>query len=108
MWKWTEYGSEIKDGFNGAADFHRRKSRLAHPQRYDRAPASMGPPIFIGGNVRCGGEIVEDDNASMGPPIFIGGNKPNIDYDALASDSFNGAADFHRRKFAEQMRGACR
>jgi len=36
-------------GFNGAADFHRRK--LAPQWVFSRVClASMGPPIFIGGN----------------------------------------------------------
>jgi len=36
--------------------------------------ASMGPPIFIGGNGHQGVAVVGIQEASMGPPIFIGGN----------------------------------
>ena len=36
--------------------------------------ASMGPPIFIGGNAPTAGRPKRDQTASMGPPIFIGGN----------------------------------
>ncbi len=60
--------------------------------------ASMGPPIYIGGNsqayrIRDGG-----DPASMGPPIYIGGNF-SIEY-VLGVDrtSFNGATDLYRWK----------
>ena len=38
-----------KDSFNGAADFHRRKCLYIAILR-PSPPASMGPPIFIGGN----------------------------------------------------------
>ena len=34
----------------------------------------MGPPIFIGGNLRWRRALHLRCNASMGPPIFIGGN----------------------------------
>ena len=35
----------------------------------------------------------------MGPPIFIGGNFVADTERATWEASFNGAADFHRRKF---------
>ena len=35
----------------------------------------------------------------MGPPIFIGGNKPFLFRASTWEGSFNGAADFHRRKW---------
>jgi len=38
------------------------------------AIASMGPPIYIGGNKGLRLWIVAGDQASMGPPIYIGGN----------------------------------
>ena len=60
--------------FNGAADFHRRKC------------------------VACEGEIVEGGDASMGPPIFIGGNACIPCSHNIGGPCFNGAADFHRRK----------
>ena len=37
-------------GFNGAADFHRRKSGDNLVSSVPAQSASMGPPIFIGGN----------------------------------------------------------
>ncbi len=67
-------------GFNGAADFHRRKYSSRGDGRQHRRSASMGPPIFIGGNRPCG----------------LGNMRNN--------KRFNGAADFHRRKF---VRVAC-
>ena len=36
--------------FNGAADFHRRKCSLPRGRADSHPRASMGPPIFIGGN----------------------------------------------------------
>jgi len=36
--------------------------------------ASMGPPIYIGGNFGVEVEMECDNDASMGPPIYIGGN----------------------------------
>ena len=61
-------------GFNGAADFHRRKVHPAIKSRRLYRAASMGPPIFIGGRVPSGFKIL------------------------TVKFSFNGAADFHRRK----------
>ena len=133
-------------GFNGAADFHRRKSRaslclpatdtsLQWGRRFSSAEmnrlhlggqmtpeASMGPPIFIGGNMtgirnlcfafpRFNGAAdfhrrkclprwsrFSRSPASMGPPIFIGGNIATKKRVRTQKRSFNGAADFHRRK----------
>ena len=46
-----------------------------HPPLQPGGPlASMGPPIFIGGNEQVARERPAADVASMGPPIFIGGN----------------------------------
>ena len=61
-------------GFNGAADFHRRKCRDVIIFVRRRQHASMGPPIFIGGNHLGVREKRVGGAASMGPPIFIGGN----------------------------------
>jgi len=36
--------------------------------------ASMGPPIYIGGNMSLLTQIIQIRGASMGPPIYIGGN----------------------------------
>ena len=84
-------------GFNGAADFHRRKLytllepsdpavslqwgrrfssaeiRRLTPRGRQLNTASMGPPIFIGGNHSRRHGQGEPRWASMGPPIFIGG-----------------------------------
>ena len=109
-------------GFNGAADFHRRKCRntkrmatmscwLQWGRRFSSAEicryengvyrnraASMGPPIFIGGNNAIGPAGADVHAASMGPPIFIGGNGLPAPAGAQYPRGFNGAADFHRRK----------
>ncbi len=58
----------------------------------------MGPPIFIGGNFILGGISNKFFSASMGPPIFIGGNFNRTVFRLEYLPSFNGAADFHRRK----------
>ena len=39
--------------------------------------ASMGPPIFIGGNAAAGRPGQTKQTCFMGPPIFIGGNDAN-------------------------------
>jgi len=36
--------------------------------------ASMGPPIYIGGNYQLIQRRKKRTKASMGPPIYIGGN----------------------------------
>ena len=38
----------------------------------------------------------------MGPPIFIGGNRTIREGACVAAACFNGAADFHRRKFLQR------
>jgi len=58
----------------------------------------MGPPIFIGGNIRTYRCPLCRHIASMGPPIFIGGNKAGSRRRCACTAGFNGAADFHRRK----------
>ncbi len=89
--------------FNGATDLHRwKRSNARGNQRPDCelqwghrftsvetqcsasaghgcGRASMGPPIYIGGNNSVFGVFErQEDAASMGPPIYIGGNvNPN-------------------------------
>ncbi len=114
--------------FNGAADFHRRKSRdltldhlvpdsLQWGRRFSSAEmsiiagesddprkASMGPPIFIGGNGR---RHIPDDGlhaASMGPPIFIGGN----DIIRAQSTRTRWMLQWGRRFSSAEMRGCAR
>ena len=62
-----------KEGFNGAAAVQRRKSEV-----FDHLPAghaaSMGPPLFSGGNSRRRVLHIACEAASMGPPLFSGGN----------------------------------
>jgi len=60
--------------------------------------ASMGPPIYIGGNGNSPGVGIGSGNASMGPPIYIGGNHP-AGYQILRVQiCFNGATDLYRWK----------
>ncbi len=66
------------------------------------ARASMGPPIFIGGNRCMFCRVVFVRLASMGPPIFIGGNRYRAALGMSGVRGFNGAADFHRRKFVRR------
>ena len=113
--------------FNGATDFHRWKSptlkpclrlksrlqwghrfssvEIPRPRRFPRSPrpASMGPPIFIGGNLRGFRPFRRSRSASMGPPIFIGGNDSGSPRTSCITASFNGATDFHRWKSAPTM-----
>jgi len=61
--------------------------------------ASMGPPIYIGGNKEDPSTVVmEEPAASMGPPIYIGGNFPQKERPETPQPSFNGATDLHRWK----------
>ncbi len=60
--------------------------------------ASMGPPIYIGGNKAPGDDVEKELNASMGPPIYIGGNDLHDDDYPRDHGSFNGATDLHRWK----------
>jgi len=41
---------------------------------YETSDASMGPPIYIGGNNEKAIDRLAHRQASMGPPIYIGGN----------------------------------
>ena len=41
---------------------------------YQLSIASMGPPIYIGGNLQLSVYVLDRYSASMGPPIYIGGN----------------------------------
>src|SRR5262245_12179159 len=67
--------------FNAAADLRRWRAGSS-PARYRRHQASMGPPIFVGGErVQCGADRVPPLLASMGPPIFVGGEV--VDYTSL-------------------------
>ncbi len=62
------------DGFNGATDLHRWK-----------------PTIGL-----CNGTVA--DTASMGPPIYIGGNNSALVIYISQLQRFNGATDLHRWK----------
>ncbi len=61
-------------------------------------PASMGPPIYIGGNSRHENHRHPNGGASMGPPIYIGGNKRKKRASASRNLGFNGATDLYRWK----------
>ena len=65
-------GQRMYECFNGAAAFQRRKSS-SHVGCY-QSPASMGPPLFSGGNARLADRSPAACKASMGPPLFSGGN----------------------------------
>ena len=137
-------------GFNGAADFHRRKYLvpagrgfkfflLQWGRRFSSAEiytvrvadtllrfASMGPPIFIGGNYKVCGTYRKESPALQWGRRF---SSAEIDGQTQISNaglllqwgrrfssaemltfapssyllnSFNGAADFHRRKCRER------
>ena len=78
-WKLAAVRPERDRGtrFNGATDLHRWKhNQEDNHEGFERA--SMGPPIYIGGNGLVIPKVVFQRQASMGPPIYIGGNKRNI------------------------------
>ena len=89
-----------RSGFNGATDFHRWKCYGVVTTRPYYGPASMGPPIFIGGNSIDAMASRAWIRASMGPPIFIGGNNACTAVWNGLSAGFNGATDFHRWKLS--------
>ncbi len=60
--------------------------------------ASMGPPIYIGGNDLIVQQAVQSRFASMGPPIYIGGNSTDTPTTTDDHTRFNGATDLHRWK----------
>ena len=64
----------MERSFNGAADFHRRKSPMTRPRAWATTGCFNGAADFhrrkytdtiMAPSIQC---------ASMGPPIFIGGN----------------------------------
>ncbi len=86
-------------GFNGATDLYRWKPRWAGAHQVGVQPASMGPPIYIGGNSFA--ENVTPcaiQTASMGPLIYIGGNVVQVFRRGIPFPSFNGATDLYRWK----------
>ena len=109
-------------GFNGAADLHPRKLRRAADPCALPWHASMGPRIFIRGNVGAAFLRGVQGRASMGPRIFIRGNpftggvqnplallqwgrgsssaetRARTRSPGNSARCFNGAADLHPRK----------
>ena len=108
--------------FNGAADFHRRKGRSFALYALDYS-ASMGPPIFIGGRIvapcralllillQWGRRFSSAEGYTSRLPCIISRNSLQWGrrfssaegffssvFISLCVTSFNGAADFHRRK----------
>ena len=66
----------IKYSFNGATDFTRWKFQKDNGGLAWFKPASMGPPILLGGNLKIGIYVrIKPVVASMGPPILLGGNQ---------------------------------
>ena len=125
--RWKPVFSRIDNivivSFNGATDLHRwKRNNILAVQAYSDT-ASMGPPIYIGGNglqssglqpgidgfngatdlhrwkpSNCSGVIFGSATASMGPPIYIGGNQQISIKEITRIFGFNGATDLHRWK----------
>ncbi len=115
-------GKMRRRSFNGATDLHRWKRSRSTAEWVSNLLASMGPPIYIGGNhcwltlkpatswLQWGHRFtsVETESkfcsfhvhryASMGPPIYIGGNRADEVEKYGRMDRFNGATDLHRWK----------
>ena len=89
----------LRFSFNGAADFHQRKLRIMQVAQAVQADPSMGPLIFTSGNSRRLSAGPRGPGASMGPLIFTSGNNVNTTVSSSSVNCFNGAADFHQRKF---------
>ena len=71
--------------------------------------ASMGPPIFIGGNARHQALPQRLFPASMGPPIFIGGNPSILRWSSSGSDSLQWGHRFSSvEMIPECSRAPCR
>ena len=85
-------------GFNGAADFHRRK--YYPPATADLILlASMGPPIFIGGNRKSPQKKKRQRKLQWGRRFSSAEICRTAAGTHRRSRRFNGAADFHRRKY---------
>ncbi len=119
------HNSDCSARFNGATDLHRWKQTGGRNPQTGKRRASMGPPIYIGGNATWGGSPRAINSASMGPPIYIGGNRTvgskalNWAYASMGPPiyiggnpypiwrgcpvwwCFNGATDLHRWKQEE-------
>jgi len=85
-------------GFNGATDLHRWKQCSVIISDGTVVEASMGPPIYIGGNSKKIQNAITPKAASMGPPIYIGGNIWRWHPRLARCARFNGATDLHRWK----------
>ena len=95
--------SRDKTGFNGATDFHRWKyiSSVVGPFMGTRFNGATDFHRWKCKNERAAEEA---QRASMGPPIFIGGNFCLRSWTPNGFESFNGATDFHRWKYSRAER----
>ena len=84
--------------FNGATDLYRWKRGQDWTGGDGIGRASMGPPIYIGGNHPASSCDWDRPRASMGPPIYIGGNGEHQELVPLPRVRFNGATDLYRWK----------
>ena len=68
-------------------------TKLQWGHRFSSVEISSGVPGGVGAR-----------QASMGPPIFIGGNAATLRSSGCATSGFNGATDFHRWKSSSMRR----
>ena len=87
-----------RGGFNGATDFHRWKCGVRRRVTLLRIGASMGPPIFIGGNWSCTPLYQTPPISFNGATDFHRWKYPFVCVKGTDPSGFNGATDFHRWK----------
>ena len=85
------------NGFNGAATFPSRRSRLRAWRDYETI-ASMGPQRFRRGDFDSIGKPEAGKEASMGPQRFRRGDQAHHQPLLGANTGFNGAATFPSRR----------
>src|SRR5262245_25942001 len=86
------------EGFNGAADSHRRKPQGARSSGDTRTELQWGRRFASTETRRARLGALAVLQASMGPPIRIDGNTSRPGTRWTPPPGFNGAADSHRRK----------
>jgi len=99
--RWKLYPIEniivLSLGFNGATDLHRWKLKLSFNKVSNLVCFNGATDLH-----RWKRSYYEKDwqkiIASMGPPIYIGGNPIRLNVDYLIDAGFNGATDLHRWK----------
>ncbi len=84
--------------FNGATDLHRWKHKWNPTSAGASTPLQWGHRFTSVETIMTLSELIAEFKASMGPPIYIGGNPIRIHVPHVEIVRFNGATDLHRWK----------